>query len=259
VTKIIVTGATGRMGSTLARRVSEAADLELVAVTSRTAQVPEAGGCPVFVSLENALHAVSADVVIDFTAPASSVAHAKLCAARKLPMVVGTTGFDTADKSALTLAAQSIPVVVAPNTSVGVNVVIQMAAKLAKALGEGYDVEIVELHHRRKKDAPSGTALKLAEEMAHVLGRTSEDFRFERQGHTGERPSGEIGLQSLRGGDVVGEHTVYFVGEGERVELTHRATHRDQFALGALRAARWVTEGRKAGIYGMSDVLGLGT
>jgi 4-hydroxy-tetrahydrodipicolinate reductase len=139
---------------------------------------------------------------------------------------------------------------------VGVNVVIQMAAELARVLGEGFDVEVLETHHRMKKDAPSGTALRLAEVLAQALGRTNEDLVFARKSQTGARSSQEIGVQALRGGDVVGEHTVYFLGDGERVELTHRATSRDQFAKGALRAANWVVA-QRPGLYDMADVLGL--
>jgi 4-hydroxy-tetrahydrodipicolinate reductase len=138
---------------------------------------------------------------------------------------------------------------------VGVNVVFQIAGQLAKALGDGYDVDILEAHHRMKKDAPSGTALKLAEVVADALGRGREDFKMAREGQIGARPSREIGIQTLRGGDVVGEHTVYFFGDGERVELTHRATNRDQFAKGAVRAAKWLA-GRPPGLYDMRDVLG---
>jgi 4-hydroxy-tetrahydrodipicolinate reductase len=148
-------------------------------------------------------------------------------------------------------------VVSSPNMSVGVNLVIEVAALLAQRLGEEFDVEVLETHHRHKKDAPSGTAMRLAEELACALGRGPDDIRAARVGQVGERPRREIGVQSLRGGDVVGEHTVFFLGDGERVELTHRASSRQHFARGALRAARWVL-GRPAGLYGMGDVLGHG-
>jgi 4-hydroxy-tetrahydrodipicolinate reductase len=151
-------------------------------------------------------------------------------------------------------AAKSIPLVMAPNMSVGVNLLIDLVAEVAKKLGEEFDIEVVEAHHRHKKDAPSGTALRLAEEMAKATGRTSADLRTSRVGVIGERPRREIGVQALRGGDVIGDHTVFFFGEGERLELTHRASNRDQFGRGALRAAKWVV-GRAPGLYDMSHVL----
>lgn len=241
--RTVITGATGRMGSTLVRLVRDSKELELAGTTVRGDD------------LGRVLEASQAQVVIDFTSAEASVAHARECAARGVGMVVGSTGFTPELRAELATSATSIPVVLAPNTSVGVNVVIRMAAELARVLGEGYDVEVLEAHHRMKKDAPSGTALKLAEVLAQALGRTQEDLTFERHGQIGARPQREIGVQTLRGGDVVGEHTVYFLGEGERIELTHRATNRDQFGLGALRAARWVT-GRAPGLYDMADVLG---
>jgi len=152
--------------------------------------------------------------------------------------------------------AQKIPVVMAPNMSVGVNLMIQTAAHLARVLGDDFDVEVLETHHRLKKDAPSGTAMRLAEVLAQALSRDASNFRMERHGVIGERPAKEIGVQTLRGGDVVGEHTVFFFGEGERIELTHRAGNRDQFARGAVRAARWVTS-QPPGLYDMGSVLGL--
>jgi 4-hydroxy-tetrahydrodipicolinate reductase len=241
--RTVITGVTGRMGGTLSRLVRDSKELELVGTTTRGDD------------LGRVLESSKAHVVIDFTSAEASVAHARQCAGRGVAMVVGSTGFTPELRAELATSAKSIPVVLAPNTSVGVNVVIRMAAELARVLGEGYDVEVLEAHHRMKKDAPSGTALKLAEVLAQALGRTQEDLTFERHGQIGARPRREIGVQTLRGGDVVGEHTVYFLGEGERIELTHRATHRDQFGLGALRAARWVT-GRTPGLYDMADVLG---
>ena len=205
--------------------------------------------------LGRVLDAARAQVVIDFTSAEASVAHARACAERGVGLVIGSTGFTPEARAEVARHAASIPVVLAPNTSVGVNVVIRMAAELARVLGEGYDVEVLEAHHRMKKDAPSGTALKLAEVLAAALGRGEEDLTFARHGQVGARPRREIGVQTLRGGDVVGEHTVFFYGEGERIELTHRATSRDQFGLGALRAARWVA-GRAPGLYDMADVLG---
>jgi 4-hydroxy-tetrahydrodipicolinate reductase len=241
--RTVITGASGRMGSTLLRLVRDSQELELVGSIGRQDD------------LDQALEAGQAQVVIDFTSPEASVAYARACASRGVAMVIGSTGFSPQERAEVASRATSIPLVLAPNTSVGVNVVFRMAAELARILGDGYDVEVLEAHHRMKKDAPSGTALKLAEVLAEALGRGQEDITFARHGQIGPRPRREIGVQTLRGGDVVGEHTVFFYGEGERIELTHRATHRDQFGVGALRAARWVA-GRAPGFYDMADVLG---
>ncbi|HET9450662.1 MAG TPA: 4-hydroxy-tetrahydrodipicolinate reductase [Aggregicoccus sp.] len=265
--RTVITGVTGRMGSTLVRLVKESPGFELVGACDRKgAGLPllDAGlaarlgplASPLSDDLGKVLEGARPQVVIDFTSPEASVAHAQACAAAGVALVVGSTGFDGAQRAALAQAAQRVPLVVAPNMSVGVNVVIQVAAQLAQLLGEGFDVEVLEAHHRMKKDAPSGTALKLADVLVQALGRGPEDLRYERKGQLGERPAREIGVQTLRGGDVVGEHTVFFYGDGERVELTHRATSRDQFAKGALRAAAWVA-GRGPGLYDMADVLGL--
>jgi len=254
--RTVITGVTGRMGTTLSRLVRDAKDLELVGATSRQGSPSMGEGVTVGNDLAQVLDTSLAQVVIDFTSAEASVAHARLCAERGVAMVIGSTGFTPESRAEVAACTRSIPVVLAPNTSVGVNVVILMAAELARVLGDGYDVEVLEAHHRMKKDAPSGTALKLAEVLATALGRGQEDLTFERHGQIGARPKKEIGVQTLRGGDVVGEHTVFFYGDGERIELTHRATSRDQFGLGALRAARWVT-GRAPGLYDMADVLGL--
>lgn len=263
----VITGVSGRMGSTLLRLARSTPGFSVVGATARSgsaavgqdaavaARLSEPLGIKVVDDLGRALEA-GAQVVIDFTGAEASVAHARVCAARGVPMVIGSTGFSAESREQVAAAAKSIPVVLAPNTSVGVNVVIQMAAELARVLGEGFDVEVVETHHRMKKDAPSGTALRLAEVLAQVLGRSSGDLVFERHGQIGARTPKEIGVQALRGGDVVGEHTVFFFGDGERVELTHRATSRDQFAKGALRAANWVVK-QRPGLYDMADVLGL--
>jgi len=264
--RTIITGVTGRMGSTLLRLARDAEDLQVVGATERPGSVAvglDAGLATRLGALEvqvvddlgRALDAAKADVVVDFTSAEVSMAHAEACAARGVAMVVGSTGFTPESTAALAAYAKSIPVVATPNMSVGVNVVFRMAAELARVLGPEFDVEVLDAHHRMKKDAPSGTALRLAEAVAGALGRSKADFTFARKGAVGPRPAGEIGVQTLRGGDVVGEHTVFFFGEGERVELTHRATSRDQFGLGALRAARWVV-GRAPGLYDMGDVLG---
>ncbi|HLL52345.1 MAG TPA: 4-hydroxy-tetrahydrodipicolinate reductase [Myxococcaceae bacterium] len=262
--RTVITGAGGRMGGTLVRMVQGDAELQLSGATAEPGS-PLAGqdagmvarGSPADIAVVDALEKAldGAQVVIDFTAPKASVAHARLCAERKVAIVIGTTGLEPADKAAIAGYAKQTPIVLAPNTSVGVNVVFQIAGVLARALGDGYDVDILEAHHRMKKDAPSGTALELARVVAEALGRSREDYRMAREGQIGARPAKEIGVQTLRGGDVVGEHTVYFFGAGERVELTHRATNRDQFAKGALRAAKWLA-GRPPGLYDMRDVLG---
>ncbi|NOK14456.1 4-hydroxy-tetrahydrodipicolinate reductase [Corallococcus exercitus] len=268
MTRTVITGISGRMGSTLVRLAKAASDLAVVGATVRPGSPlsgQDAGlvarlGTPLDVlaqdDLGRALDGAKADVVVDFTGPEATLLHARTCAERGVALVVGTTGFSPEGRAQLEAHAKQVPIVAAPNMSVGVNLVIRMAAELARVLGPSFDVEVLEAHHRMKKDAPSGTALKLAEVLMEALGRTKDDLTFAREGQTGARPPGEIGVQALRGGDVVGEHTVYFFGEGERIELTHRATNRDQFAQGALRAARWVA-GRAPGLYDMADVLGL--
>lgn len=262
-TRVVVTGISGRMGSLIARMVRDAKDLALFAGTEKPGSASvglDAGLAAHLGALEVATSSTlerclpGADVVIDFTTPEASLHHAEVCAAAGCPLVIGTTGFTAAHKARLADAAKRCAIVASPNMSVGVNLVIEVATQLARRLGEDFDVEIVETHHRLKRDAPSGTAMRLAEEVARSLGRSQDDIRTARVGQVGERPKSEIGVQALRGGDVVGEHTVYFFGDGERVELTHRATSREQFARGALRAARWVL-GRAPGLYDMSHVL----
>jgi len=263
VTRVVVTGVTGRMGSLLVKLARTTAGFVVAGGTERpgTSAVGldvglAAHGGPLEVvtsaSLEQAV--VGADVVIDFTTPEASLAHARVCASLKVPLVVGSTGFSSEAKAQMAEAAKSIPMVMAPNMSVGVNLMIDLVAQLAKRLGDDFDIDIVETHHRHKRDAPSGTALRLAEEMVKATGRSSSDIRTSRVGEIGERPRREIGVQTLRGGDVVGEHTVFFFGDGERLEVSHRASNREQFGRGALRAAKWVV-GRPAGLYDMSHVL----
>jgi 4-hydroxy-tetrahydrodipicolinate reductase len=197
-----------------------------------------------------------AGVVVDFTHFEASAGHAERCADAGVPIVIGSTGFTPEAKVRVAAAARRIPVVLAPNMSVGVNVLAELVKQAAAVLGDAYDVEIVELHHKKKKDAPSGTAVWLAEVAAEALRRDPRaDLTFTRSGMIGERPAREIGVQTVRGGDIVGEHTVYFCGEGERIELVHRATAREQFARGAARAALWLP-GKPPGLYGMADVLG---
>jgi 4-hydroxy-tetrahydrodipicolinate reductase len=202
-----------------------------------------------------------ADVLVDFTRPEGTLAHLAACAAAGVGAVVGTTGLNDAQKADLAAYAKSVPIVFAANMSVGVVVLLSLVEQAAAKLGPGYDIEVVEMHHRHKVDAPSGTALQLGEAAAAGAGRRLSDCAvYAREGHTGERVPGTIGFASLRGGDVVGEHTVVFAGTGERVELSHRATSRQNFAGGALRAAVFVAAKRAAGqpgLYDMRDVLGL--
>jgi 4-hydroxy-tetrahydrodipicolinate reductase len=198
-----------------------------------------------------------ADVLVDFTRPAGTLAHIDACEKHGTALVVGTTGFSDAQKARLVEGARRLPMVWSPNFAIGVNVVFQLAQTAAAALGEGYDVEIVEAHHRHKVDAPSGTALKLGELIAGALGRDlGKVATHGRAGDTGERPAQAIGFHAIRGGDIVGEHTVIFAGPGERVEVAVRSQSRMTYAAGALRAAKWL-RGRGAGLYDMSDVLGL--
>ncbi len=264
--KVVVTGAGGRMGGTLIQAIRQSDDFVLAGATAReggeivgldAGLVAGAGAAqvPVSARLEQALE--KADVVIDFTNADASLEHARICAERKVPLILGSTGFSAGARAEIAGRSQHVPIVMAPNMSVGVNVLFRIAGEVAKVMGDAYDVEIFETHHRHKKDAPSGTALRLCEVVADALGLDPErDVITARQGQTGERPERKIGLAVSRGGDVVGEHTVFFLGDGERVELTHRASNRSNFARGALRAARWVAH-QKPGLYDMLDVLGL--
>jgi 4-hydroxy-tetrahydrodipicolinate reductase len=264
--RVVVTGACGRMGGHIIRAVCGDSALALAGATEREGLAAglDAGtvagmaplGIPVVPDLQQALGR-GADVVIDFTSFEASAEHATICAQRGVGIVIGSTGFTKEARARVAAAAQRIPVVLSPNMSVGVNVLFALVRDTARILGDSYDVEIVEMHHKKKKDAPSGTAVRLAEIAAEALQRDpGRDLTYARHGLIGERTSREIGVQTLRGGDVVGEHTVYFAGEGERLELTHRATSREQFARGAVRATRWIA-GRPPGLYDMADVLSL--
>jgi 4-hydroxy-tetrahydrodipicolinate reductase len=185
------------------------------------------------------------------------MAHLAACRAQGVAMVIGTTGLDPAQEAALAEAAAVLPIVRAPNMSVGVNVMLRLLAQAARALGAGYDIEVIEAHHRHKVDAPSGTALAMGQVLAQARGRRLEDCAvYARQGHTGERAEGSIGFATIRGGDIVGDHTVLFAGTGERLEITHRSNSRANYAAGSLRAVRFL-QGRAPGLYGMDDVLGL--
>jgi 4-hydroxy-tetrahydrodipicolinate reductase len=261
--RIVIAGAGGRMGRTLIDAVNAAPGMTLHAalemagsplVGQAAAPDPRRGD----VRITDVVAAVAgADAMIDFTRPAGTLCHLAECSARKVPMVIGTTGFSDAEKERIRVAGQTIPIVFAPNMSIGVNVTLKLLEVAAKALSEGFDIEVLEMHHRHKVDAPSGTALGMGEAIARAQGRTLNDAAvYVREGVTGERDPSTIGFAVLRGGDCVGEHTVYFAGTGERIEISHRATSRTTFAAGALRAARFLHD-RGPGLYGMTDVLGL--
>ncbi len=266
MTKIAVTGAAGRMGGRIITLATESDQLQ-VAGAVEMAGHPKIGddagyvaGCgDLGVSISDSLEAAleGAELLIDFTFPQVTLANAAVCARLGKGMVVGSTGFTPEEREQLNSFASQIPIVFAPNMSVGVNVCFKLLKDLAKTLGEGFDVEIVELHHNKKKDSPSGTAVRMGEVVADALGRDyNQVANYHREGMCGERSSEEIGMQTVRGGDIVGEHTVYFIGMGERIELTHRAMSRDMFARGAIRAAGWLG-GKGPGMYDMQAVLGL--
>jgi len=267
--RVAIAGAGGRMGQALIEATLEASDLTLAAAidVSRSAAIgADAGercgrstGVRVISDVDEALSV--ADVLIDFTRPSGTLAHLAACANAGVAAVVGTTGFDDAGKAEIAARARTIPIVFAPNMSVGVNVLTDLVRRAAQLLGPAFDVEVLEMHHRLKVDAPSGTALALGEAAAEGAGvALREHAIYAREGVTGERPPAAIGFATLRGGDVVGEHTVLFAGAGERLELTHRAMSRRNFASGALRAARFVAAhraNRGSGLFDMRDVLGL--
>ncbi len=263
--KIAIAGSTGRMGRTLIEAVLGDPELELAAALERAGhpalgrELGELTGLPCAIPLSSDVAAAlaGADVLIDFTRPEGTLAHLDICAQKGRAMVIGTTGFTDAQKAGIAEAAKRAALVMAPNMAVGVNVTFKLAETAARILGDGYDVEIVEAHHRHKVDAPSGTALKLGEVVASALGRKLEDCAVHgRHGDTGERDPKAIGFHAIRGGDIVGEHTVIFAGAGERVEVTVRSSSRMTYALGALRAAKFL-RGRKSGLFDMFDVLGL--
>ncbi len=264
--KAIVAGAGGRMGGRIINIISGTKGIELAAAFERPdsdAVGKDAGvvagvgqlGVTIADSLESVID--SGDVIIDFTFHEATVKHAEKAAEKGRAMVIGTTGFSPDEYSRIQELSNAFPCVLAPNMSVGVNLLYKLLDLAAKVLGDDYDVEIVEAHHRMKKDAPSGTALQLGRVVAKALGRDFDKVAvFERNGLIGERSREEIGIQTIRAGDIVGEHTVLFGGIGERVEITHKASSRDTFAKGAVRAAIWIKD-KPAGMYNMQDVLGL--
>jgi 4-hydroxy-tetrahydrodipicolinate reductase len=263
--RIAVFGAAGKMGGLIVRAIAETPAARLVAAVerpdcpamgadaSRLAGLPESG---VRVQADRPGQG-AADVWIDFSSPGVAVANASAAAQAGAALVLGTTGLSGQDKDAIASAARKVAIVLAPNMSVGVNVMLRLVADAARTLGSAYDIEIVEAHHRAKRDAPSGTALRLAEAVAEATGRDlGKSARYERHGDIGPRAADEIGIQTVRGGDVVGDHTVFFLGQGDRIEITHRASSRETFARGAVRAALWL-HGRPPGLFDMRAVLGL--
>lgn len=264
--KIGIVGAGGRMGRQLIQAVHYAQDVELGAAFERrgssligadAGEVAGIGTIGVKIAGELAEQASNFDILIDFTRPEGTLAHLEFCQTHGKKMVIGTTGFDDAGKQAIANAARNIGIVFASNYSVGVNLVFKLLEKAAKVMGDYCDIEVIEAHHRHKVDAPSGTALSMGEHIAKTLGRNLKTHGvFAREGITGERQRDEIGFSTIRAGDVVGEHTVWFADEGERVEITHKASSRMTFAKGAVRAAQWL-EKKSSGLFDMTDVLDL--
>ena len=255
---VIITGAAGRMGMTLTRLVRESRDFQLAGVVERKEKTADLGdpGCPVAADIAPLLETISGSVIIDFTAPTVSLATAQAAVRAGAAHVIGTTGFSAEERLELEALAAKTPMLWSPNMSVGVNVLLKVLPELTRLLGDAYDAELSEIHHNKKKDAPSGTALRLAECLAEAKAWTLEESAcYCRHGIIGERPKQEIGIQTLRGGDVVGVHTVYYFGPGERIEVTHQAHSRENFASGALRAARWLHGVKPGKLYSMQNVL----
>ncbi len=263
--RIAIAGASGRMGHMLIEAVLAAPDVSLAAaldVSASPAIGTDAGaflgrvaGCAVRSDMEAALK--DADVLIDFTRPEGTLHHLAICARLGVKMVIGTTGFDAAGKRAIAEAAQKIGIMFAPNMSIGVNLTLKLLELAAKTLPSGYDVEIIEAHHRLKVDAPSGTALRMGEVVAAAMGRDHDAVAvYDRKGETGVRRDDSIGYAVVRGGDLVGDHTVMFIGAGERIEVTHKASSRMTYAQGSLRACRYLRD-KATGLFDMQDVLGL--
>ena len=263
--RIAVAGACGRMGQMLITAIRASDDCELVGAldvatspslgSDATAFLGQTSGVAISADLSRGLQ--NAETLIDFTRPEGTLAHLRVCRQLGLKMVVGTTGFSHEQKAQIAAGAQEIAIVMAPNMSVGVNVTLKLLELAAKALATGYDIEIIEAHHRHKVDAPSGTALKMGEVIAAALGRDLKDCAvYARQGVTGERDPTSIGFATIRGGDIVGDHTVLFAGTGERIEISHKSSSRATYAQGSLRAARFLAT-RKTGLFDMFDVLAL--
>ena len=263
--RIAIAGASGRMGRMLVEAVLAAPDLQLAGaldVAGSPALGQDAGafaGRHTGVAITSDLDAglANAQVLIDFTRPAGTLVHLAACRRLGVKAVIGTTGFSPDDKAAITAHAAQVATVFAPNMSVGVNVVLKLLDQAARALSQGYDIEVIEAHHRHKVDAPSGTALQMGEVLAAALGRDLKDCAvYAREGVTGERDPSTIGFSAIRGGDIIGDHTVLFAGTGERIEISHKSSSRAGYAQGSLRAARFLA-GHATGLFDMNDVLGL--
>lgn len=264
--KIAVCGAAGRMGSRIVALSKDYSDIKLIGAVEAKNN-PKIGmdagvvagigelGVKIVDDLEKVINDV--DIAVNFTNPEATLEHLKIVRKHRKSMVIGTTGFSNEQISIIQEASKETPLVVSPNMSVGVNLLFKVLQDVARILGDDYDVEIIEAHHRMKKDAPSGTAIKMAKVIAEALGRNFDEVAvYARKGIIGERTKKEIGIQTVRAGDIVGEHTVIFGGLGERIEITHKASSRDTFARGALRAVLWLY-GKPAGLYNMGDVLGI--
>lgn len=263
--RVAVAGASGRMGRMLIEAISQSNDCQLVGAldvahsgtmgTDACAFLGITSNILVTSDLETGIH--NAQVLIDFTRPEGTLAHLAVCQRLGVKMVIGTTGLSAQDKATIEAAAKQIAIVLSPNMGVGVNVMLKLLGMAAQALNQGYDIEVIEAHHRHKVDAPSGTALKMGEVLAHALGRDLEkDGVFARHGVTGERDPSSIGFATIRGGDIVGDHTVLFAGTGERIEISHKASSRQSYASGSLRAVRFLL-GQPSGLFDMFDVLQL--
>lgn len=263
--RVAVAGASGRMGHMLIEAIQSADDCVLAGAldiagnpflgTDAAAFLGQPSGVAVTADLAQGLQ--PAQVLIDFTRPEGTLAHLQVCRQLGVNAVIGTTGFSDAQKAEIAEIAQHIAIMMAPNMSVGVNVTLKLLEMAAKAMSTGYDIEIVEAHHRHKIDAPSGTALKMGEVIADALGRDLKDCAvYERYGITGERDPSSIGFATIRGGDIVGDHTVLFAGTGERIEISHKSSSRTTYAQGSLRAVRFLAD-KKTGLFDMFDVLGL--
>jgi 4-hydroxy-tetrahydrodipicolinate reductase len=263
--KVAVAGASGRMGHMLIEAIRASGDCQLSGATDQpstpaigndaAAFLGLASGVPVTADIRAAL--ANTDVLIDFTRPEGTMEHVRACREMKVNLVIGTTGFSEGQKAQIEDAARDIAIMMAPNMSIGVNVTLKLLELAAKSLGAGYDVEVIESHHRHKVDAPSGTALKMGEVIAKAQGQQLKDCAvYAREGVTGERKAGTIGFSAIRGGDIVGDHTVLFAGTGERLEITHRSASRQTYAEGSLRAVRFLA-GKKMGLFDMFDVLAL--
>ena len=262
---ICIAGAGGRMGRMLIEAIHQADDCRLAGALDvpdspgigldASGFLGHASGVTITSDIRHALK--GCDVLIDFTRPEGTMTHVAMCREMGVKMVIGTTGFSDAQKAIIDAATKDIAIMMAPNMSVGVNVTLKLLEMAAKAMSEGYDIEVIEAHHRHKVDAPSGTALKMGEVMATAMGRDLKQCAvYSREGHTGERDPSSIGFATIRGGDIVGDHTVLFAGTGERIEITHKSSSRSTYAQGGLRAVRFLAP-HKSGMFDMFDVLGL--